>query len=265
MSIPVSKALLAGVNNYLHISDLDGCLNDLETVRKFCRNKLGLEDRQIVILSDKNASRANLLRVGHEWLLETPRIHVLVHWSGHGTSVPGGDEPDGRAEALCAWDADFDGGGLVYDYELREIARLMLAREITVTMVVDACYQGPDWHLRRLENVGVRGITLPLPTPRKPTGLSMRAAFADLPNVVYLSGGTVRQPVADDYIANKYQGAYTWAWYGGVSVHADDSVEQATWRAGDVLQKAGYDQRPQCVGTAANLALPFGQAEAVTP
>ncbi len=72
-----------------------------------------------------------------------PEDQFVFHYSGHGTQIADVrpfDEPDGRDEALCPWDANADGENLIRDDELGVWLDDLPARRIMV--ILDCCHAG---------------------------------------------------------------------------------------------------------------------------
>jgi hypothetical protein len=55
------KALLVGVNDYLGVSDLKGCVNDVMNMRDILRTYLGFTNGDIRILIDQRATMEGIL------------------------------------------------------------------------------------------------------------------------------------------------------------------------------------------------------------
>jgi len=104
-------ALLIGIDEYLHVTNLRGCVNDVEAMRVFLTDQLGVPEDHIRILANQEATRANILQAFQELLIDNPAIQrgdqVLLHYSGHGSRMPDplGVEPDGLNETVVPHDS----------------------------------------------------------------------------------------------------------------------------------------------------------------
>ena len=92
-STPRKLALLVGVNDYPgEISNLQGCLTDVELQRELLVHRYGFNPKDILIVSDNEALKPN-----RETILEAFKTHliaqakpgdvVVFHFSGHGSLV----------------------------------------------------------------------------------------------------------------------------------------------------------------------------------
>ena len=82
-------ALLVGINRYPHQGHLEGCLTDLELQRELLIHRFGFNPRDIVVLSDRQATRENIETVFIEHLAEQARPDdvVVFHFSGYGGQI----------------------------------------------------------------------------------------------------------------------------------------------------------------------------------
>lgn len=82
-------ALLVGINRYPHHDDLAGCLMDVELQRELLIHRFGFNPSDILVLSDRQATRANIETAFVEHLTEQaqPDDVVLFHFSGYGSQI----------------------------------------------------------------------------------------------------------------------------------------------------------------------------------
>jgi pimeloyl-ACP methyl ester carboxylesterase len=152
-------ALLVGIDEYINVSDLRGCVNDVEALRTFLLNQLNVPEEQIHILTNKKANRANILKTFQEFFINNPAIkkgdQLLFHYSGHGSRMQdsSGLEADGYNETLVPHDARTPG---VYDISDKTLAalldRLAETKGDNVTVILDSCHSGSG--TRRLKEPG---------------------------------------------------------------------------------------------------------------
>jgi len=153
-------ALLIGIDEYLRATNLSGCVNDVEAMRVFLMNQLGVPEDHIRVLTNQEASRANILESFQGFLIDNPAIargdQILFHYSGHGSQMldPLGVEPDGYNETLVAHDSR---EGDVYDIPDKTLAvlldRLAANKGDHITIILDSCHSGSG--TRKLEGPGV--------------------------------------------------------------------------------------------------------------
>ncbi len=142
-------ALLVGIDEYLNVRDLLGAVNDVEAVRIFLQNQMGVPEKQIRVLKNGEATRAGILDAFQSFLIDNDKIkhsdQILFHYSGHGSQMRDheGIEPDGYNECLVPHDSRT---GDVFDIPDKTLAamldRLAQAKGNNITVVLDCCHSG---------------------------------------------------------------------------------------------------------------------------
>jgi uncharacterized caspase-like protein len=145
-------ALIVGVNDCPAFRLLDGsrprplqgAQNDADALADFLVHQAGFPERHVLVLKGSEATREKI-RSAFVRLAKQARAEdrFVFHYSGHGTQIPDVrpfDEPDGRDEALCPWDATANGDNLIRDDELAVWLDDLPARRITV--ILDCCHAG---------------------------------------------------------------------------------------------------------------------------
>lgn len=138
-------ALLIGIDEYLHTKNLAGCVNDVEAIQIYLMNQLSVPENHIRVLTNKVATRANILQTFQEFLIDNPDIQpgnqIFFHYSGHGSQMPNPKEPDGQNETLVPHDSRVDG---VFDIPDKTLAALLdkLAERKgnNITVILDSCH-----------------------------------------------------------------------------------------------------------------------------
>ena len=145
------KALLIGINydkNQSDCDDLRGCENDTYRVRKFLIDRLEFQENQITTLSTDDSTRANLeheiLRLV-DYAKQNGGSELFFHFSGHGASIEGGSESDGRLEALCP--TDYHQSGMILDKWLKTNFLERLPCDCRLFCLVDCCHSGTNMNL----------------------------------------------------------------------------------------------------------------------
>lgn len=82
-------ALLVGINNYPHQEQLHGCLTDVELQRELLIHRFGFNPQDIIVLSDRQATRENIETTFIEHLSKQAQANdvVVFHFSGYGGQV----------------------------------------------------------------------------------------------------------------------------------------------------------------------------------
>jgi uncharacterized caspase-like protein len=145
-------ALIVGVNECpaFRLPDgsrprpLQGAENDADALADFLVDQAGFPARNVIVLKGSGATREKV-RLAFDRLAKRARIedYFVFHYSGHGTQVADVqpfDEPDGRDEALCPWDATANGENLILDDELAVWLDDFPARRVAV--ILDCCHAG---------------------------------------------------------------------------------------------------------------------------
>ncbi len=284
------RALLIGINKYrVPGADLRGCLNDVTDMRAALIDCCGFAEGDITVLTDYDATKANMQR-GMESLIANskPGDVLLLHYSGHGSNVPdkSGDEADHRDEILCPTDLDWK-DPLLDDW-MGELFDTVPA-DVSLTFVSDSCHSGsvnrvlipPD-----STDAIPRYLPCPLDLLATESGRELRgtlrqprltrahgASSSDLGDVleavprtditdtgipeVLISGCRDDQTSADAYIDGAFHGALTYALVEAIrAVNGMLTYRELHQRAIAIL-KDTYSQVPQLVGRTGRFDQPF--------
>jgi metacaspase-1 len=165
------KALIIGVNDYAPIGtggpDLNGCVNDAQDMANtlvIC----GFKPADIRILTNKNATRANIL-AWLNWLFTgiVSGDSLVFYYSGHGTRVTNFNndlEVDGLDEAICPHDYNSAGGGLITDDEFKTLFAQKMKAGVNLEVILDCCHSGTGTRASVVQNSAVRGLPQDLET-----------------------------------------------------------------------------------------------------
>jgi len=139
------KALLLGINDYLSVSPLKGCVRDVEDARELLTKVFGFAPDNVKTLTDERVVKDEVRRE-MDWLFEDvgKGDRVVLHFSGHGSYTVDldGDEDDGRDELICLYDMDFDDPETyLLDDELRTWSQAK-PEGVRLTVVLDSCHSG---------------------------------------------------------------------------------------------------------------------------
>lgn len=265
------RALLIGINDYSAsagtdsgkarqrgLRNLEGPVNDVRALREILVGRYGFASRDILTLTDKEATREAILQAVDEHLIRRSEKGdvVLFYFAGHGSQVanPQSDEPDGLDESLVPADSR-QGTPDIRDKELQRLLNRVLDREVHLTVVLDSCNSGS----------GVRGLF---------TGTLSRSIQPDLDGV---RDGAPTGPRPEDRGALVLSAAqdFARAWEtrdenqqprGAFSLAlsramldatADEPAEETFARARARLQAEKRFQQPVLAGTAAARRTPL--------
>jgi len=151
---PTSRklALLVGIDQYptsQRFLSLRGCGNDVELQKQLLIHRFGFKTKDIKILTDKQATRANILEAFEEHLIKQakPGDVVVFHFSGHGSRVidPNPIEPKNTLNStfVPVDDSAAVTSGNVDDIMGRSLFLLMSSLQTdNFTAVLDSCHSG---------------------------------------------------------------------------------------------------------------------------
>lgn len=273
----VKKALLIGIDNYKNlpfysneyrrwINNLKGPLNDVRIMKEALTSRYGFREEDIRVLTEKEATRDNIIKAFENWLINGTKQGDLVffYFSGHGTQVPdqNGDEEDGLDEALCPYDVEPKGSKnviearLIIDDELGEMLRKLAKRDVTI--VVDACHSGsvtrsinrvpvsdleetPAYQARfipvEIDESHVRGKAFSLDIPRQ----------EDIPDdQIFISSSRADQISLEIALPEGFHGAMTSGLVEGMNQRRDSTYRELFEYARKVVKdRHGLEQDPQ--------------------
>ena len=141
-------ALLIGIDDYENVSDLNGCVNDVENMKSLLRDKFGFEEKNIVTLLNKQATRKAILDTfQHHLIAQAKQGDIVVfHYSGHGSQMKdaaaGGDEADQFDETIVPQDSRKPGVFDIPDDSINGLLRLLGEKTDNVTFIFDSCHSG---------------------------------------------------------------------------------------------------------------------------
>ncbi|MEW5976714.1 MAG: caspase family protein [Acidobacteriota bacterium] len=270
------KALLVGVNDYQGVSDLNGCVNDVTNMRSILRTYFGFQNSEIRVLTDKRATKANILS-RLRWLTKDAKRgdYLVFHFSGHGSQIRDRDKDeeltDQLDELICPHDMNWTDGYLLDDH-LNAIFR-KLPEGVSLEVFLDCCHSGtglraaPD--LGRPADLGPEHPTRIRYLPPPPDILCRVEGEEDtlsvqrllrgdkaVPQHILWAGCRSDQTSADAYIDGAYNGAFTYYF----CKHVRDSDgrlnrQDLLKRLRASLRHNGYSQIPQLESQATVRAL----------
>ena len=272
------KALLIGINDYLNlpyysntiketITDLQGPVNDVNSMREMLLSKYGFLDENIKVLLDKEATRKNILKALENFLVQgtQPGDLAFFFFSGHGTQLHdiNGDEADGFDEALSCYESDarvykpLNESGFIIDDELGVIFRQLQGRDVVV--FVDACHSEsvatrsihgkPVSRLEKTSLIHAKFMPIEYSQPFR----SMRSRSAgvskqiDIPeSMVFISSSKENQVSVEVSGMDGFHGALTSALIAGIKKNKDATYgELYQYVKKRIQDKVNLEQEPQ--------------------
>lgn len=145
-----NRALLIGINNYLRIGDLNGCINDVWNMRDLLVRTFEYLPENISLLVDSSATK-DRIKDRVNWLFNDvgDGDNLVFHFSGHGSFIRdfSGDETervleDQADELICLYDMDWrDEKTYLIDDDLGAMFKALPAGA-TLKVVLDSCHSG---------------------------------------------------------------------------------------------------------------------------
>lgn len=163
----MKRYLTVGINAY-EGQELAGCVNDAYDWAEV----LGARGFVGTVLTDADATLAAVTAEFRQMLVQANRGDTVVfQYSGHGTWIPdgpwgevdGGDEPDGRDEALVP--VDYPDAGLITDDDLYRLVNDNRDQGVRVLIVADSCFSGTVYRAMG-GNAAPMKVSSGEPTPR---------------------------------------------------------------------------------------------------
>ncbi|MFL5494530.1 MAG: caspase domain-containing protein, partial [Gemmatimonadales bacterium] len=141
------RALLIGIDKYPKLTQLEGCVNDVQLMRSVLQETFGFLPENITLLADDQAPRDAILAALDKLVDDTgPGDIVVVHYAGHGSQMTDreGDEPDGLDETIMSFDSEGRWGVNrdITDDEIHLRLAKLGAKTSYITLIFDSCHSG---------------------------------------------------------------------------------------------------------------------------
>lgn len=139
-----SHALVIGINQYTAWPKLSHAVRDAQAVRESLVTRFGFAPDRVTLLTDAEATRANILKALNERFGDSKRVkrddRVFVFFAGHGSTrkLPSGREV-GYIVPVDAGLNDLQTDAIAMP-QLQEVAEAITAKH--ALFVIDACYSG---------------------------------------------------------------------------------------------------------------------------
>jgi hypothetical protein len=240
------KALLIGINYTGTSNQLQGCINDTNSIKDLIVKK-GFSNVNILTdLTTKKATKLNILEEFKNLLQNSQKgDFLLFFYSGHGsyTIDKNGDEKDGRDEMIIPCDLK----GIVDD-ELKNVINTYLKPDVTLFAMFDSCFSGSvlDLKYQYMDSLNYEKYT------ENNNDLETQG------DVFMISGCTDRQTCADAQFNNTPNGAMTWSLLEALKQKPNCSWRELVMTMRDLLKKSNFTQIPQIsCGKFENIDMPF--------
>jgi len=227
------NALLIGINYTGTPNELNGCINDVESLKTKLKE---LKFNNINILTDNTSlkpTKTNILLQLQKLLVESNEGDILFFsYSGHGSSTidRSGDETDGLDELLVPSDLN-----AISDDLLKSVIKKYIKKNVILYALFDCCHSGTivDLKYQYYDSVNYDKFTINQKVEE----------FNN--NIIIISGCMDNQTSADAYINKKFQGAMTWSFLEACKNNPNISLNNLLINMRELLKKSDYTQIPQ--------------------
>lgn len=245
------RALLIGINYYHSQNQLQGCQDDVDDIMAYLR-RCGYSDFTVLkdAMDDPDhtkpdcPTKANILAAMAAAVARVKAGDTLyVHYSGHGTQLPGAESSDGKDECICPVDFDYDkvDDGFIRDDMLNAVLVKRFPAGAKLRVCFDSCHSGS-------------ALDLPCMWTHKNSVMKENDNFVDR-DVVFISGCRDDQTSADTSFNGIAQGAMSWSLIAALTSIRGSGQHATKWTWKELVQemraelrKKHYDQVPQlCV------------------
>lgn len=236
-SVSNKKALLIGINYNGTSSQLNGCINDINSVSTILTSKYAFNPDSIIKITDETIQKPTrdvILESFAQFLASGAEGDLLFFcYSGHGsyTLDRNNDENNANDEMIIA--SDLKG---IVDDELKALIQTNLKKNVTLFALFDSCFSGTvlDLKYQYLDSLANDASTV------------NNNETETIGNVIMISGCNDEQTSADAYVDKKYQGAMTWAFISVITtVAAPLSWRDLLIKMRDKLKTSQFTQLPQ--------------------
>jgi hypothetical protein len=193
------KALLIGINYNGTNNQLNGCIEDTNSVNSFLQSKGYTNIKKLTDETDIKPTRENIINELSNLLKNSEDGDLIfIYYSGHGSYVldKNEDELDRKDEVIVPLDFN-----VILDDELKTIINSNMKQNTNIIAIFDCCNSGTALDLRYqcLERLNFDNITENLKNEETPG------------NVIFISGCRDEQVSVELSIDGKTQGAMTWS------------------------------------------------------
>ena len=238
--LKIKKALLVGINYKGTSGELQGCINDIDTIKKHLLKK-GYKESNIRVLTERPVdilpTKRNILEY-LDWLVNNRNngADLFFHYSGHGSHTidRNNDENDGRDECLVP--LDYNKNGMIIDDRLKRCLQ-KINRYTKFYGVIDACHSSTMMDLKHTALIRSHN------EKRSQFRLDINKSVNIRGDVFMISGCQDNQTSADAWINRKFQGALTHCYIEAVKKN-DSTIYELMNNIYKTMKKGGFEQNP---------------------
>ncbi|QFS52795.1 caspase family protein [Nostoc sphaeroides] len=141
-------ALLVGIDEYLNVSPLQGCVNDITAIKEYLEGRVDTDGYQVHLrtLLNKDATRQKIIDGFRQHLCQAGNEDVaFFYYAGHGSQEEAPEEfwsiePDRLNETLVCYDSRSPGGWDLADKEMAKLIAEIAQKNPHITIIMDCCH-----------------------------------------------------------------------------------------------------------------------------
>lgn len=141
-------ALLVGIDEYLNVSPLQGCVNDITAIKEYLEGRVDTDGYQVHLrtLLNKDATRQRIIDGFRQHLCQAGSEDVaFFYYAGHGSQEEAPEEfwtiePDRLNETLVCYDSRSPGGWDLADKEMAKLIAEVAQKNPHITIIMDCCH-----------------------------------------------------------------------------------------------------------------------------
>jgi hypothetical protein len=229
-----TNALIIGINYIGSQYQLNGCINDANSINKLLETTYGFKN--IKLLTDNTSekpTRDNIINQFTKLLTNTKSGDtIFLSYSGHGSTSldTNNEEKTGKDQMIVPCDFNY-----IVDDDLKKIIDKNLKPNVMLIALFDCCFSESvlDLKYQYLDSLDNNNDT----QNNKETETNG--------NIIMISGCSDIQTSADAFINNKNQGALTWAFLETLNSKKNQTWRQLLVGMRNLLSSNGYEQIPQ--------------------
>jgi hypothetical protein len=141
-------ALLVGIDEYVNVSPLQGCVNDITAIKEYLEGRVDTDGSQLHLrtLLNKDATRQAVIDGFRQHLCQAGSEDVVFfYYAGHGSQEEAPEEfwaiePDRLNETLVCYDSRSLGGWDLADKEMAKLIAEVAQKNPHITIIMDCCH-----------------------------------------------------------------------------------------------------------------------------
>ena len=141
-------ALLVGIDEYLNVSPLQGCVNDITAIKEYLEARVDSDGFHLHLhtLLNKDATRQAIIDGFRQHLCQAGNEDVaFFYYAGHGSQEEAPEEfwsiePDRLNETLVCYDSRSPGGWDLADKEMAKLIAEIAQKNPHITIIMDCCH-----------------------------------------------------------------------------------------------------------------------------